>query len=306
MASQKPGHRRGGAGQDAIFKALRLGIKFKPDRAQKQKRQQPVELPFHSHSHHAAVAAIAKSAPTAAAQAEALNALRNKRKIRVVGDAPAILLDKEALGAAGVPTVVLDNMTTLGWDSLSDTQMQSIPIMLGERDVLSCAPTGSGKTGAFVIPIISRLLQRVQPQEFVTVLPPTATGKGNKGKHQLGIHFDELWPVVNEVDPEMLGAKVGGLKLRRGCILLAINGRRVADLNFADAVPMIQTRPATLLWRRAPDDPLAATAAPPPAGAARPSTIRAVILAPTRELAAQIARETVRLAAHTGLVTTHA
>jgi ATP-dependent RNA helicase DDX52/ROK1 len=47
----------------------------------------------------------------------------------------------------------------MGWTTLTDTQMQSIPTLLDDRDVLSCAPTGSGKTGAFAIPLLVRLMR---------------------------------------------------------------------------------------------------------------------------------------------------
>jgi superfamily II DNA/RNA helicase len=59
----------------------------------------------------------------------------------------------------GCPQQLLDNITAMGWTTLTDTQMQSIPTLLDDRDVLSCAPTGSGKTGAFAIPLLVRLMR---------------------------------------------------------------------------------------------------------------------------------------------------
>ncbi len=37
------------------------------------------------------------------------------------------------------------------------TQMQAVPCLVGGRDVLACAPTGSGKTLSFMLPMILRL-----------------------------------------------------------------------------------------------------------------------------------------------------
>lgn len=38
-------------------------------------------------------------------------------------------------------------------------QMQAIPLMMEKRQILVCAPTGSGKTAAFLIPLIQLLNQ---------------------------------------------------------------------------------------------------------------------------------------------------
>lgn len=35
--------------------------------------------------------------------------------------------------------------------------MQSIPVVIQDRDLLGIAPTGSGKTAAYLVPLIQRL-----------------------------------------------------------------------------------------------------------------------------------------------------
>ncbi|KAL0241829.1 hypothetical protein GEMRC1_007064 [Eukaryota sp. GEM-RC1] len=53
---------------------------------------------------------------------------------------------------------LLKSLTNLSWDTPTPIQDQSIPTILQGKDILASAVTGSGKTGAFLLPIIERLL----------------------------------------------------------------------------------------------------------------------------------------------------
>ncbi|TMW55689.1 hypothetical protein Poli38472_010571 [Pythium oligandrum] len=59
--------------------------------------------------------------------------------------------------ALGVPEAVFQAIRELGFERPSPIQMQGIPIGLERRDVIGIAETGSGKTAAFVIPLIAYL-----------------------------------------------------------------------------------------------------------------------------------------------------
>ena len=56
--------------------------------------------------------------------------------------------------------------------SLSDTR-QAIPVVLEGRDLIGCAETGTGKTAAFLLPILQKLAERQRPGVRVLVLAPT-------------------------------------------------------------------------------------------------------------------------------------
>ncbi|KAI9592922.1 P-loop containing nucleoside triphosphate hydrolase protein [Syncephalis fuscata] len=52
---------------------------------------------------------------------------------------------------------LVDNLTKLGFKQPTPVQMQCAPVTLNGRDVMACAPTGSGKTLSFVLPILQDL-----------------------------------------------------------------------------------------------------------------------------------------------------
>ncbi|GLD96718.1 hypothetical protein PINS_up005401 [Pythium insidiosum] len=59
--------------------------------------------------------------------------------------------------AQGLPDAVFKAVQALGFERPSPIQMQAIPIGLQRRDVIGIAETGSGKTAAFIIPMIAYL-----------------------------------------------------------------------------------------------------------------------------------------------------
>lgn len=86
-----------------------------------------------------------------------------RQRIRAKGtDVPALLETFEELaGRYNVSRVLLRNVAALGYEEPTPVQRQAIPAMLERRELLCCAPTGSGKTAAFLIPVISQLQKPV-------------------------------------------------------------------------------------------------------------------------------------------------
>jgi len=71
-----------------------------------------------------------------------------------------------------LPSSVLKSITELGYETPSPIQAACIPLLQDGKDVLGMAQTGTGKTAAFALPLVSRIdLKQNKPQ--VLVLAPT-------------------------------------------------------------------------------------------------------------------------------------
>ncbi|XP_069823444.1 probable ATP-dependent RNA helicase DDX47 isoform X2 [Dendropsophus ebraccatus] len=72
----------------------------------------------------------------------------------------------------GVTDVLCETCEQLGWKQPTKIQIEAIPVALQGRDIIGLAETGSGKTGAFALPILQTLLENPQ-RLYALVLTPT-------------------------------------------------------------------------------------------------------------------------------------
>ena len=74
--------------------------------------------------------------------------------------------------ALGIHPSVLAAVTAVGYEEPSPIQAQAIPVILGGHDMIGQAQTGTGKTAAFALPILSKIdPARREPQ--AVILAPT-------------------------------------------------------------------------------------------------------------------------------------
>ena len=52
---------------------------------------------------------------------------------------------------------ILDGLDAMNFVEATPVQEKTIPVILEGKDVIACAQTGTGKTAAYVLPIINEL-----------------------------------------------------------------------------------------------------------------------------------------------------
>ncbi|KAL3426064.1 DEAD/DEAH box helicase [Phlyctema vagabunda] len=63
---------------------------------------------------------------------------------------------------AGLHPVMLQNVKLAGYDLCTPVQAYTLPAILKDHDVVACAQTGSGKTAAYLVPTLSKLMGKAK------------------------------------------------------------------------------------------------------------------------------------------------
>ena len=70
-----------------------------------------------------------------------------------------------SFSSLGLSKILLRAVAEQGYDSPTPIQARAIPAVLEGRDMLAAAQTGTGKTAAFTLPLLNRLLAGTPPRE---------------------------------------------------------------------------------------------------------------------------------------------
>ncbi|GFP80986.1 dead-box ATP-dependent RNA helicase 10 [Phtheirospermum japonicum] len=129
----------------------------------------------------------------------------------------------------GVNEQLAEACNDLGWKNPTKIQVEAIPVALEGKDIIGLAQTGSGKTGAFAIPILQALLEKPQAF-FACVLSPT---------RELAIQIAEQFEALGSGIGVKCAVLVGGVDTvqqsialgKRPHIIVATPGRLVDHLS---------------------------------------------------------------------------
>src|SRR5687768_12415130 len=124
----------------------------------------------------------------------------------------------------GLANAQLRVCESLGYLNPTPIQSKCIPLILSGEDVIGCAETGTGKTAAFLLPIIQNLSAQKRPGVRVLVLAPT---------RELALQIQKNFSELNHVKTNRSVLVIGGANIhaqlaelrRKPAIVIATPGR---------------------------------------------------------------------------------
>jgi ATP-dependent RNA helicase RhlE len=134
----------------------------------------------------------------------------------------------------GLAPAQLRSCESLGYTEPTPIQAQGIPVVLSGQDLIGCAETGTGKTAAFLLPIIQKMTEKPRPGVRVLVLAPT---------RELAMQIQKNYGEFNRVKANRGVTVIGGANmrtqisdLRRGAAIVIATPGRLLDLTERGAV----------------------------------------------------------------------
>lgn len=172
----------------------------------------------------------------------------------------------------GLCAEIISNINKMKFENMTPIQKYVLPIISESKDVMACSQTGSGKTIAFLAPIVNKMMKDGPPKEFenfpsepiALILIPTRElaeqifREGRKLLHQTGIQITKIYGGVPHDSQlrelrdgtDILVATPGRLidflsskmvSLRKVKFFVLDEADRILDLGFSDQLNTIST-----------------------------------------------------------------
>src|SRR3982750_4145564 len=106
--------------------------------------------------------------------------------------------------ALGLHTSLVQAVREMRYTEPTPIQAQAIPVVLAGRDLIATAQTGTGKTAAFLLPILHQLLHKPRGKTLALVVTPT---------RELAQQIDDVCRGLGYHTPLRVGLVVSGASM---------------------------------------------------------------------------------------------
>ncbi|MGB0525205.1 MAG: DEAD/DEAH box helicase [Flammeovirgaceae bacterium] len=137
----------------------------------------------------------------------------------------------------GLSDNLMEGLHTMGFEEATPIQQEAIPCILEGRDLIACAQTGTGKTAAYLLPILNKLAGKTSTSIDTLIIAPT---------RELAIQIDQQVqgfsyftastsaPVYGGGDAESFGREKTALT-KGADIIIGTPGKLISHLNLGYA-----------------------------------------------------------------------
>ncbi|HEY7784252.1 MAG TPA: DEAD/DEAH box helicase, partial [Pyrinomonadaceae bacterium] len=143
----------------------------------------------------------------------------------------------------GLAPAQLRSCESLGYSQPTPIQQQGIPVVLSGSDLIGCAETGTGKTAAFLLPIIQNLSAkraeegtRTKSKVRVLILAPTRELATQIEKNYRELNPNKLTRSATVIGGTSMNRQIDSL--RRGATVVIATPGRLLDLVERRAVDL--------------------------------------------------------------------
>lgn len=135
---------------------------------------------------------------------------------------------------------LLDGLDAMGFEKATPIQEQSIPVVLANKDLIACAQTGTGKTAAYLLPIMNKIADEGNGKLNTLIIAPTRELAQQIDQQVEGLaYFTGITsiPVYGGGDGNIFSQQQKAM--REGAdIVIATPGRLIAMLTSSGSVDM--------------------------------------------------------------------
>lgn len=110
-----------------------------------------------------------------------------------------------------LPPALLTNLQSIGYREMTPIQQQSLPLALDGKDLIAKAKTGSGKTAAFSIPMLTKIRQRFFGCQALVLCPTRELATQVANEIRRLARYQQNIKVVTLCGGQPIGPQIGSL-----------------------------------------------------------------------------------------------